>query len=243
MPRPRKCRRVCQLPGAPEFVPVDGAEDAQPIVLTVDEFEAIRLIDGENYSQEQCGGCMCIARATVQQIVDSAHRKIALALVEGRPLKISGGEYCLCAEDAPCCEHCRAGNTVRGKGGIAMKIVVAAMGNEVAGHFGYCENFRIYEIEGKTIVHEESIPNPGHRPGFLPNFLGDLGASVVIAGGMGENAAGIFAHRKIETILGAKGDARTAVEAYLRGELHSDASACHRHEHGHEHGHEHERQE
>lgn len=51
---------------------------------------------------------------------------------------------------------------------------------------------------------------------------------------MGESAAGIFAHRNIETILGASGDARTATEAYLRGELHSDASACHKHEHAHE---------
>ena len=54
MPRPRKCRMVCRLPGASEFVPLDGRKDASPIVLTVDEFEALRLIDGEDYSQEQC---------------------------------------------------------------------------------------------------------------------------------------------------------------------------------------------
>ena len=75
MPRPRKCRMVCRLPGASEFVPLDGRKDASPIVLTVDEFEALRLIDGEDYSQEQCGEQMHIARATVQQIVDSARKR------------------------------------------------------------------------------------------------------------------------------------------------------------------------
>ena len=79
MPRPRKCRMVCRLPGASEFVPLDGRKDASPIVLTVDEFEALRLIDGEDYSQEQCGEQMHIARATVQQIVDSARKKISFA--------------------------------------------------------------------------------------------------------------------------------------------------------------------
>lgn len=84
------------LARASEFVPLDGRKDASPIVLTVDEFEALRLIDGEDYSQEQCGEQMHIARATVQQIVDSARKKISFALVEGRPLKILGGEYRLC---------------------------------------------------------------------------------------------------------------------------------------------------
>ena len=91
MPRPRKCRMVCRLPGASEFVPLDGRKDASPIVLTVDEFEALRLIDGEDYAQEQCGEQMHIARATVQQIVDSARKKISFALVEGRPLKFWAG--------------------------------------------------------------------------------------------------------------------------------------------------------
>ena len=106
MPRPRKCRMVCRLPGASEFVPLDGRKDASPIVLTVDEFEALRLIDGEDYSQEQCGEQMHIARATVQQIVDSARKKISFALVEGRPLKILGGEYRLCEGGAARCPLC-----------------------------------------------------------------------------------------------------------------------------------------
>ena len=117
-----------------------------------------------------------------------------------------------------------------------MKIAVASMGNEVAGHFGHCENFNLFDTENGAIVKAESIPNPGHRPGFLPNFLGDMGVEVIIAGGMGGGAVEIFNERKIEVIVGAQGDARQTVELYLKGELHSTGSICHEHQHAGECG-------
>ncbi len=117
-----------------------------------------------------------------------------------------------------------------------MKIAVAAMGTTVAGHFGHCENFILFDTEDGRIVAEESIPNPGHRPGFLPNFLADRGATVIIAGGMGGGAVDIFNERNVEVIVGVQGEARTAVETYLKGELVSTGSVCHKHEHAHECG-------
>ena len=60
-----------------------------------------------------------------------------------------------------------------------MKIAVACMGTQVGGHFGHCENFRIYDTADGKICAEESIPNPGHRPGFLTKFLGDMGVEVI----------------------------------------------------------------
>lgn len=82
MPRPRKCRKVCCLPDNDGFVPVRGGEELIPIVLNVDEYESIRLIDREGFSQEQCGEYMRIARTTVQQIYAAARKKLADALVE-----------------------------------------------------------------------------------------------------------------------------------------------------------------
>lgn len=82
----------------------------------------------------------------------------------------------------------------------------------------------------------ESCAQPGHRPGFLPNFLADNGAEVVIAGGMGGGAVDIFEERGVKVILGVQGDAQEAVEAYLRGELVSSGSVCHEHEHADECG-------
>ena len=112
-----------------------------------------------------------------------------------------------------------------------MKIAVASMGNVVAGHFGHCENFNIFDVENHAIVKHEIIANPGHKPGFLPNFLGDIGVNVIIAGGMGEGAVNIFNARNIEVIMGATGVAQEAVERYIRGELKSTGSICHEHQH------------
>lgn len=117
-----------------------------------------------------------------------------------------------------------------------MKIAVACNGSEIWPHFGHCENFNLYDTENGVITKEENIPNPGHRPGFLPNFLADKGVEVIIAGGMGGGAVEIFNERNIEVIVGASGAAKTAVEAYLKGELHSTGSVCHEHQHADECG-------
>lgn len=117
-----------------------------------------------------------------------------------------------------------------------MKIAVAAMGTNVAQHFGHCENFILFDTENGKITAHESIANPGHKPGFLPNFLGDKGAEVIIAGGMGGGAVEIFNERNIEVIVGASGNAVDAVESYLKGELITTGEVCHNHEHADECG-------
>ena len=117
-----------------------------------------------------------------------------------------------------------------------MKIAVSCNGTQIWAHFGHCENFMIYDADNGTITSEQSVPNPGHRPGFLPNFLADQGVNVIISGGMGGGAVDIFNERGVEVVLGAQGDAKTAVEAYLRGELKSTGSICHEHAHADECG-------
>jgi predicted Fe-Mo cluster-binding NifX family protein len=115
--------------------------------------------------------------------------------------------------------------------GIKMKIAVASEQEIVAEHFGYCQSFNIFEMENKYIVKRESIPNPGHKPGFLPKFLNDMGVKVIIAGGMGGSAINLFNEKGIEVIVGATGDARVAAEQYLQGILKSSGSVCHEHQH------------
>ena len=110
-----------------------------------------------------------------------------------------------------------------------MKIAVACNGEQIFGHFGHCENFMLFDTENGKITGAKSVPNPGHKPGFLPNFLADQGAGVIIAGGMGGGAVDIFNERGVEVVTGAEGGARQAAEAYLRGELKSTGSVCHDH--------------
>lgn len=112
-----------------------------------------------------------------------------------------------------------------------MKIAVASENEMVTEHFGHCVNFNIFEVKDSQIVKSESIPNPGHRPGFLPNFLNDIGVNVVISGGMGGGAIDIFNEKGIEVITGAAGNAEAAANAYLQGTLVSTGTVCHHHMH------------
>ena len=95
LPRPRKCRKVCCLPRSQQFIP-EKIGNESVITMTVDEYEAIRLIDKQGFSQEECGAYMQVARTTIQQIYASARKKLADAIVDGAVLRIEGGDYQLC---------------------------------------------------------------------------------------------------------------------------------------------------
>lgn len=99
MPRPRKHRFVRKMPINCCFIPngVAASED-NTVVMMVEEYETIRLIDFEGLTQEQCAIEMQIARTTVQGIYDSARKKLAKALVEAKVLIIEGGSYKLFSE-------------------------------------------------------------------------------------------------------------------------------------------------
>lgn len=112
-----------------------------------------------------------------------------------------------------------------------MKIAAACEGKQITEHFGHCQNFMIFDVEDNKITDSKSISNPGHKPGFLPNFLNEQSVNVIISGGMGGGAVDIFNELKIEVVTGAKGDAIIVVENYLSGKLKSTDSVCHEHNH------------
>lgn len=109
MPRPRKRRRVCRLPNYRVFGPMDGNCNNEDIILSIDEHEVIRLIDLEGLEQEQCAQRMNVARSTVQRMYSEAKQKIADCIVNGKILKIEGGDYELCRMDRDCCGSCNQG--------------------------------------------------------------------------------------------------------------------------------------
>ena len=123
------------------------------------------------------------------------------------------------------------GENAESKGECKMKIAVASERGMVTEHFGHCESFCIFETEYNKIVKSDIVANPGHKPGFLPNFLNDMGVNVIISGGMGGGAIDIFNEKGIEVVTGARGDAREAAEQYISGTLKSTGSVCHEHEH------------
>ncbi len=111
MPRPRKWRKVCSMPDRSCFVPHGSEFDENACVLmSVDEYEAIRLIDYQGFKQEDAAEYMKVARSTIQQIYTDARKKIATSIVEARPLKIEGGDYQLCSGEE---EYCSCGGCQR----------------------------------------------------------------------------------------------------------------------------------
>lgn len=97
MPRPRKWRKVCCLPEINRFGPLNASVNGEHFVaMSVDEYETIRLIDLEGFTQEECANQMSIARTTVQGMYNDARKKLAESLVDGKVLRIEGGDYKLC---------------------------------------------------------------------------------------------------------------------------------------------------
>ncbi len=107
MARPRNCRRVGSMPGSnyfkPRGIPLSMLEE---IVLNVDEFEAIRLADLESLYQEKAAEKMNVSRQTFGRIVETAHKKVAEALVKGKALKIEGGEFEMASMRKFSCDDC-----------------------------------------------------------------------------------------------------------------------------------------
>ena len=112
-----------------------------------------------------------------------------------------------------------------------MKIAIASDEKYVSGHFGHCEGFTTYDVEEGQSLKKEFIPNPGHKPGYLPVFLKEKDTNVIIAGGMGGTAQDLFNENGIEVFVGAQGLCDDVIQAFIRGELKSTGSVCSEHEH------------
>ncbi len=107
MPRTRKCRRISHLPDILYFKPAGiPARELDEVTLALDEMEAVRLADLEGLYQEEAAGRMNISRQTFANILASARRTIAEALVSGKALKIEGGNIEVKGARL-FCAHCR----------------------------------------------------------------------------------------------------------------------------------------
>jgi predicted Fe-Mo cluster-binding NifX family protein len=116
-----------------------------------------------------------------------------------------------------------------------MKIAIATDDNQVSPHFGRCSAYTVIEVKEGKIIHRETIPNPGHRPGFLPNYLAQRGVNCIIAGGMGPRAQSLFAQFNIETITGIQGPVEEVIDKLLRQELEEGEDLCDHHHYEHDH--------
>ena len=215
------------------FSPDDIAAD-ESVRMTVDEYEAVRLLDAEGLTQEACADRMNVARTTVTAIYDSARKKLADALVHGKRLLIAGG----CCEFAPTVID----QNIMEKGSDTMRIAVTYENGEVFQHFGHSEQFKLYDVENGKIVGEQVVDTNGSGHGALAGFLQAAKVDALICGGIGMGAQMALADAGIRLYAGVQGAADAAAKALAEGMLDYDPDARCDH-HGHHHdgncGHDH----
>jgi len=107
-----------------------------------------------------------------------------------------------------------------------MKIAISTDGGNVSEHFGRCPKFTIVDIRVGKVVSKEEIDNPGHHPGYLPEYFKGMGVERIVAGGMGQRAAMLFEQFGIGAVLGVNGSVEHVIDAITRGEIKGSGSLC-----------------
>ncbi len=224
MPRPVIERRLGAAP-RPRFIKPSGipVRDLEEVVLGFDEAEALRLADLEGLYQEAAARSMGISRQTFGRIVEIARRKVADSILNGKALRIEGGEVNLAEQ-----------------GDSAMKIAVPSRDGLVDEHFGHCQEFLIFRVEKDALVEEQPVPSPeacGCKSGIAA-VLARSGVTHLVGGHMGEGAFRVLQAQGIKVIRGASGPAKEAAEAFAAGKFSDSGGGCSGHgEAGHDCGH------
>ena len=110
-----------------------------------------------------------------------------------------------------------------------MRIAIPVVDGQLARHFGHCEQFMIFDVDRDAggVGDATSLQAPPHQPGLLPEWLKRQGVDIVIAGGMGRRAQGLFAESGVEIFVGAVSDEpRTIIQEYMSGTLKTDDNPC-----------------
>ncbi|MCR5784560.1 MAG: DUF134 domain-containing protein [Eubacterium sp.] len=232
MPRNAKCRNICSYPDYLSFVPEfrdDG--ELETIVLSLDEYEAFRLLDAEGLNQEECAKKMGVARTTVTAIYESARKKIAQAFVEGKRLLISGGNIKISDFIIP--------KNIGEKGKNTMRVAVTYDNGEIFQHFGRTEQFKVFDIEDGQVKSGLVVDTNGAGHGALAGFLKTADVDALICGGIGGGAQMALMEAGITLYAGISGSADEAAKALAEGKLIQNTEAnCDHHDHEHGEGHE-----
>jgi predicted DNA-binding protein (UPF0251 family) len=103
MARPKRCRRIGFLPSVAYFEPRGvPPRYLEEVCLLVEELEAMRLHDVGGLGQEESGKLMNVSQPTFHRILESARRKVAQALVNGKALRIEGGDFEMAMQKFAC---------------------------------------------------------------------------------------------------------------------------------------------
>ena len=107
-----------------------------------------------------------------------------------------------------------------------MRVAISTDGEYVSAHFGRCPSFTVVDIENNKLIKKESVDNPGHEPGFIPQFLHKRGVECIVAGGMGMRATGFFEELGMRAIVGVSGKVSDVIDKLVKGKLEGGESLC-----------------
>uniref|UniRef100_A0A7C3EAK9 UPF0251 protein ENS59_00105 n=1 Tax=Gracilinema caldarium TaxID=215591 RepID=A0A7C3EAK9_9SPIR len=206
MPRPVIDRRIRTVPTVTLFQPVGfccQAESAD-VVLSLDEFEALRLADYEGLYQEAAALKMGISRQTFGRIVENARKKVADALVNGKILRVEGGNTVMEQDEESAMN-------------IAVPTDVSGM---IFPHFGHCDLITIFTVKQGQITAEEQLAcsSLGGCKSGVASELARKKVCLLIAQNIGEGAVRQMASFGIRVVRGVSGHAKTALETLLKEE-------------------------
>ncbi|MDD3437303.1 MAG: NifB/NifX family molybdenum-iron cluster-binding protein [Candidatus Gastranaerophilales bacterium] len=110
-----------------------------------------------------------------------------------------------------------------------MKIAIPTNNGKLCQHFGHCEVFTFVDIDEnkKEILDKKEFTPPTHVPGILPPWVAEKGATIVLAGGMGERAQGLFEAQGIKVLVGCPPETpEKLVTDYLQNTLVTGVNTC-----------------
>ena len=244
MPRPSHCRFISGAPAAVLFKPAGvPARELSEVVMTLDEFEAIRLADGEGLYQEEAARRMGVSRTTFGRILESARRKVAEVLAGGKCLRLEGGHV---HRDGLSRRDGRAPEPRPKEKLVKLCIPVTAdrgLESPVSGHFGSAPIFMLVDAETRETralpngraVHEHGACRPLEA-------LGGSDVDAVVVGGIGAGALMKLQSAGIRVFRAGAPTVAGCLDAFLANEAEEigPGGACGRHGHGpddhHDHG-------
>ncbi|MGN0363466.1 MAG: NifB/NifX family molybdenum-iron cluster-binding protein [Bilifractor sp.] len=224
--RQEKTRQVGTIPEYTIFSP-EGIPTGEEVTLSVDEFEVIRLLDLEHMTQSETADQMHVARTTVTAIYDRARTKLADSLVNGKQLRIEGGNI----QFRP--QIIQTISKLNEKGEHVMRIAVTYDNGNVFQHFGRTEQFKFYDVEDGKVTATQVTGTNGAGHGALAEFLKNNQVDTLICGGIGGGAQSAMQEAGIKIYGGVSGNTDEAVTKLLEGTLAYDPNVVCSHHEGH----------
>jgi predicted Fe-Mo cluster-binding NifX family protein len=220
------------------FVPVRAREELTPIVLNVDEYEAIRLIDREGFLKSNAESICILPEQRFSRFMQSAAKNWPIRWLRDFLCESREGILHSCSGNSAAygCRNCYQQKIhpmhKKPKGDHIMRIAVTYENGEIFQHFGHTEQFKIYDVEDGNIISSEVMDAGGSGHGALAGFLSALKVDVLICGGIGGGAQMALSDAGVRLYGGVSGSADVAAEALVAGELDFNPNVrCDHHDH------------